>query len=261
MKKKLTLVAFIFASLFVITCMSLIVSNFKKGDFSRGIVGIFLVVGISFLDYKLWNSIHINQTNIDSSSRSWFKRINFPIVLAVFLVLGLVRGNNINEENQSQATRNNVVKNDTKEDKKEDAKEEKEEKEEKKEKEKEKENKKEDKKEEQLPTCDGISITSNCIVDGITYSKYIYHPAKEAVTHVENVQTGTETRTSSPYILCNDGFHWGSMKHRGACSGHNGVADFEHVDTYEIPVYQEQIIEDSPAQDEYYEKEEKQKEE
>lgn len=258
MKKKLTLVAFIFASLFVITCMSLIVSNFKKGDFSRGIVGIFLVVGISFLDYKLWNSIHINQTNIDSSSRSWFKRINFPIVLAVFLVLGLVRGNNINEENQSQATRNNVVKNDTKEDKKEDAKEEKEEK---KEKEKEKENKKEDKKEEQLPTCDGISITSNCIVDGITYSKYIYHPAKEAVTHVENVQTGTETRTSSPYILCNDGFHWGSMKHRGACSGHNGVADFEHVDTYEIPVYQEQIIEDSPAQDEYYEKEEKQKEE
>lgn len=258
MKKKLTLVAFIFASLFVIAGMSVIVSNFKKGDFSRGIVGIFLVVGISFLDYKLWNSIHINQTNIDSSSRSWLKRINFPTVLAVLLVLGLVSGNNERkEENQSQTTRNNVVKNDTKEDKKEDAKEEKEEK---KEKEKEKENKKEDKKEEQLPTCDGISIISNCIVDGITYSKYIYHPAKEAVTHVENVQTGTETRTSSPYILCNDGFHWGSMKHRGACSGHNGVADFEHVDTYEIPVYQEQIVEDSPAQDEYYEKEEKQKE-
>lgn len=256
MKKKLTLVAFIFASLFVIAGMSVIVSNFKKGDFSRGIVGIFLVVGISFLDYKLWNLIHINQTNIDSSSRSWLKRINFPTVLAVLLVLGLVSGNNERkEENQSQTTRNNVVKNDTKEDKKEDAKEEKEEK-----KEKEKENKKEDKKEEQLPTCDGISITSNCIFDGITYSKYIYHPAKEAVTHVENVQTGTETRTSSPYILCNDGFHWGSMKHRGACSGHNGVADFEHVDTYEIPVYQEQIVEDSPAQDEYYEKEEKQKE-
>ena len=256
MKKKLTLVAFIFASLFVIAGMSVIVSNFKKGDFSRGIVGIFLVVGISFLDYKLWNLIHINQTNIDSSSRSWLKRINFPTVLAVLLVLGLVSGNNERkEENQSQTTRNNVVKNDTKEDKKEDAKEEKEEK-----KEKEKENKKEDKKEEQLPTCDGISITSNCLVDGITYSKYIYHPAKEAVTHVENVQTGTETRTSSPYILCNDGFHWGSMKHRGACSGHNGVADFEHVDTYEIPVYQEQIVEDSPAQDEYYEKEEKQKE-
>ena len=258
MKKKLTLVAFILTSLFVMAGMSVIVSYFRKGDFSGGIIAILLVVGISFLDYKLWNSIHINQTNIDSSSRSWFKRINFPIVLTVLLVLGLVSGNNERkEENQSLATRNNVVKNDAKEDKKEDAKEEKEEK---KEKEKEKENKKEDKKEEQLPTCDGISITSNCIVDGITYSKYIYHPAKEAVTHVENVQTGTETRTSSPYILCNDGFHWGSMKHRGACSGHNGVADFEHVDTYEIPVYQEQIVEDSPAQDEYYEKEEKQKE-
>ena len=243
MKKKLTFVAFIFTSLFVIAGMSVVVANFKKGDFSRGIVGIFLVVGISFLDYKLWNSIHINQTNIDSSSRSWFKRINFHIVLAVLLVLGLVSGNNERkEENPSQATRNNVVKNDKKEEKKE------------------KENKKEDKKEEQLPTCDGISITSNCLVDGITYSKYIYHPAKEAVTHMENVQTGTETRTSSPYILCNDGFHWGSMTHRGACSGHNGVADFEHVDTYEIPVYQEQIVEDSPAQDEYYEKEEKQKE-
>ena len=274
MKKKLTFVAFIFTSLFVIAGMSVVVTNFKKGDFSRGIVGIFLVVGISFLDYKLWNSIHINQTNIDSSSRSWFKRINFPIVLAVLLVLGLVSGNNERkEENPSQATRNNVVKNDkkeekkedTKEEKKEDTKEEKKEKENKKEnkkedkKEEKKENKKEDKKEEQLPTCDGISITSNCLVDGITYSKYIYHPAKEAVTHVENVQTGTETRTSSPYILCNDGFHWGSMTHRGACSGHNGVADFEHVDTYEIPVYQEQIVEDSPAQDEYYEKEEKQK--
>ena len=243
MKKKLTFVAFIFTSLFVIAGMSVVVTNFKKGDFSRGIVGIFLVVGISSLDYKLWNSIHINQTNIDSSSRSWFKRINFHIVLAVLLVLGLVSGNNERkEENPSQATRNNVVKNDKKEEKKE------------------KENKKEDKKEEQLPTCDGISITSNCLVDGITYSKYIYHPAKEAVTHMENVQTGTETRTSSPYILCNDGFHWGSMTHRGACSGHNGVADFEHVDTYEIPVYQEQIVEDSPAQDEYYEKEEKQKE-
>ena len=243
MKKKLTFVAFIFTSLFVIAGMSVVVANFKKGDFSRGIVGIFLVVGISSLDYKLWNSIHINQTNIDSSSRSWFKRINFHIVLAVLLVLGLVSGNNERkEENPSQATRNNVVKNDKKEEKKE------------------KENKKEDKKEEQLPTCDGISITSNCLVDGITYSKYIYHPAKEAVTHMENVQTGTETRTSSPYILCNDGFHWGSMTHRGACSGHNGVADFEHVDTYEIPVYQEQIVEDSPAQDEYYEKEEKQKE-
>ena len=259
MKKKLTFVAFIFTSLFVIAGMSVVVANFKKGDFSRGIVGIFLVVGISFLDCKLWNSIHINQTNIDSSSRSWFKRINFHIVLAVLLVLGLVSGNNERkEENPSQATRNNVVKNDKKEEKKEDTKEEKKEKENKKE--EKKEDKKEDKKEEQLPTCDGISITSNCLVDGITYSKYIYHPAKEAVTHMENVQTGTETRTSSPYILCNDGFHWGSMTHRGACSGHNGVADFEHVDTYEIPVYQEQIVEDSPAQDEYYEKEEKQKE-
>ena len=69
MKKKLTFVAFIFTSLFVIAGMSVVVTNFKKGDFSRGIVGIFLVVGISFLDYKLWNSIHINQTNIDSSSR------------------------------------------------------------------------------------------------------------------------------------------------------------------------------------------------
>ena len=222
MKKKLTFVAFIFTSLFVIAGMSVVVANFKKGDLSRGIVGIFLVVGISFLDYKLWNSIHINQTNNDSSSRSWFKRINFPIVLAVLLVLGLVSGNNERkEENPSQATRNNVVKNDKKEEKKEDTKEEKKEKEkdkdkEKDNKEKEKENKKEDKKEEQLPTCDGISITSNCLVDGITYSKYIYHPAKEAVTHVENVQTGTETRTSSPYILCNDGFHWGSMTHRGA---------------------------------------------
>ena len=231
MKKKLTFVAFIFTSLFVIAGMSVIVSNFKKGDLSQGIVGIFLVVGISFLDYKLWEAIHINQSNIDSSSHSWFKRINFTTVLAVLLVLGLLDGNNKRkEESSSQASQNNETENDKKEE------------------------------EKQLPTCDGVSITSDCVVDGITYSKYIYHPAKEAVTHVEKVQTGTETTTSDPYILCKDGFHWGSKTRKGACSGHNGVADPEHVDVIEKPVYEEQIVEDSPAQDEYYEKEEKQKE-
>ena len=232
MKKKLTFAAFIFTSLFVIAGMSVIVSNFKKGDFSQGIVGTFLVVGISFLDYKLWEAIHINQPNIDSSSHSWFKRINFTTVLAVLLVLGLLDGNNKRkEESSSQTSQNNETENDKKE-----------------------------KEEKQLPTCDGVSITSDCVVDGITYSKYIYHPAKEAVTHVEKVQTGTETTTSDPYILCKDGFHWGSKTRKGACSGHNGVADPEHVDVIEKPVYEEQIVEDSPAQDEYYEKEEKQKE-
>lgn len=232
MKKKLTFAAFIFTSLFVIAGMSVIVSNFKKGDLSQGIVGIFLVVGISFLDYKLWEAIHINQPNIDSSSHSWFKRINFTTVLAILLVLGLVDGNNKRkEESSSQASQNNETKNDKKEEE-----------------------------EKQLPTCDGASITSDCVVDGITYSKYIYHPAKEAVTHIEKVQTGTETTTSDPYILCKDGFHWGSKTRKGACSGHNGVADPEHVDVIEKPVYEEQIVEDSPAQDEYYEKEEKQKE-
>ena len=232
MKKKLTFAAFIFTSLFVIAGMSVIVSNFKKGDFSRGIVGIFLVVGISFLDYKLWNSIHINQSNIGSSSHSWFKRINFTTVLAVLLVLGLLDGNNKRkEESSSQTSQNNETENDKKEEE-----------------------------EKQPPTCDGVSITSDCVVDGITYSKYIYHPAKEAVTHIEKVQTGTETTTSDPYILCKDGFHWGSKTRKGACSGHNGVADPEHVDVIEKPVYEEQIVEDSPAQDEYYEKEEKQKE-
>ena len=220
MKKKLTFVAFIFTSLFVIAGMSVVVSNFKKGDFSQGVVGIFLVVGISFLDYKLWEAIHINQPNIDSSSHSWFKRINFTTVLAVLLVLGLLDGNNKRkEESSSQASQNNETENDKKEE------------------------------EKQLPTCDGVSITSDCVVDGITYSKYIYHPAKEAVT-----------TTSDPYILCKDGFHWGSKTRKGACSGHNGVADPEHVDVIEKPVYEEQIVEDSPAQDEYYEKEEKQKE-
>lgn len=231
MKKKLTFVAFIFTSLFVIAGMSVVVSNFKKGEFSQGVVGIFLVVGISFLDYKLWEAIHINQPNIDSSSHSWFKRINFTTVLAVLLVLGLLDGNNKRkEESSSQASQNNETENDKKEE------------------------------EKQLPTCDGVSITSDCVVDGITYSKYIYHPAKEAVTHVEKVQTGTETTTSDPYILCKDGFHWGSKTRKGACSGHNGVADPEHVDVIEKPVYEEQIVEDSPAQDEYYEKEEKQTE-
>ena len=232
MKKKLAFVAFIFTSLFVIAGMSVIVSNFKKGDFSQGIVGTFLVVGISFLDYKLWEAIHINQPNIDSSSHSWFKRINFTTVLAVLLVLGLLDGNNKRkEESSSQTSQNNETENDKKE-----------------------------KEEKQLPTCDGVSITSDCVVDGITYSKYIYHPAKEAVTHIEKVQTGTETTTSDPYILCKDGFHWGSKTRKGACSGHNGVAEPEHVDVIEKPVYEEQIVEDSPAQDEYYEKEEKQEE-
>lgn len=265
MKKKLTLVAFIFTSLFLIASISVSVSYFKKGDFSGGIISILLVVGISFLDHKLWKSIH-NKTNGRLSNFFGFNRMNFTIFLIILFILGFADGiHRRREENLAQTTRNDkketdnnqsqTTNNESRTDKKEDVKEnipsqtvknnEL------------RNNEKEDKKEEKLPTCDGISITSDCVVDGIAYSKYIYHPAKEAVSHVENVQTGTETRTSSPYILCNDGFHWGSMTHRGACSGHNGVADFEHVDTFEIPVYQEQVVEDSPAQEEYYEKEEK----
>ena len=52
MKKKLTFVAFIFTSLFVIAGMSVVVTNFKKGDFSRGIVGIFPLQTLEFDSYK-----------------------------------------------------------------------------------------------------------------------------------------------------------------------------------------------------------------
>jgi hypothetical protein len=105
----------------------------------------------------------------------------------------------------------------------------------------------------EIPICDGVSVTSGCQVDGVMYSKYVYHPAVPEQSHVESVPT-TETVQTGACTLCKDGtFSPTCATGRGACSHHGGVAKWN------APVYRdqttttEQKVVDSPAVAEYYE--------
>ena len=88
-------------------------------------------------------------------------------------------------------------------------------------------------KEEEIPTCDGTSITSDCEVDGIIYSTYKYYPAEEEKYHYETVTT-YERKITGYCTLCNDGTYSPTCATgRGACSHHGGVRE------YNAPVYSE----------------------
>lgn len=105
------------------------------------------------------------------------------------------------------------------------------------------------------PTCDGITVTKDCVLNGVLYTTYIYHPAVPATTHVEQ-RSATEKVQTGTCTLCRDGT-WSPTcaVGRGACSHHGGVAQ------YDAPVYDyqtttwEETVQDSPAQDAYYETE------
>jgi hypothetical protein len=104
-----------------------------------------------------------------------------------------------------------------------------------------------------VPVCDGTTVTTACEVDGIMYSTYIYHPAVPEQSHIES-QTVTEQVQTGTCTLCNDGTMSPSCAvGRGACSHHNGVAQ------YGAPVYGnethtiENKVVDAPAADAYYE--------
>ena len=73
------------------------------------------------------------------------------------------------------------------------------------------------------PTCDGTNVTEGCVLDGVRYNKYIYHPAVEERSHMEQRSSSQQVITGY-CTLCNDGTYSPSCATgRGACSHHGGV--------------------------------------
>ncbi len=131
--------------------------------------------------------------------------------------------------------------------------------------------------------CDGTDVTINCIgEDGLKYSLYVLHPAKEKTTkivhheatkevsHIVHHDTEYGTRQVADCIKtnisykngtcaltrCNDGTYSGSTG-RGTCSYHGGVAYgggpwyTYRTETYVVrAAYDEKVI-DVPAREAY----------
>jgi len=104
------------------------------------------------------------------------------------------------------------------------------------------------------PTCDGTSVTTTCMFDGVSYKTYIYHPAVVEKTHTETVTT-YQKEVTSYCTLCNDGTYSPSCSTgSGTCSHHSGVAQWNAPIYSNVPVYSPKTIVDVPAQQAYYEK-------
>lgn len=104
------------------------------------------------------------------------------------------------------------------------------------------------------PICDGVSITTNCIVDGLSYKTYVYHPAVAEKSHIETV-TVYKQEVTGYCTLCNDGTYSPSCATgRGACSHHDGVAQWNAPVYSNVPEHSTKTVIDVPAQDAYYEK-------
>jgi len=102
--------------------------------------------------------------------------------------------------------------------------------------------------------CDGTTVTTNCTVDGIDYTTYIYHPAVAEKSHTETVTTYKQEVTGY-CTLCNDGTYSPSCATgRGTCSHHHGVAEWNAPEYSNVPVYSTKTVIDAPAQAAYYEK-------
>jgi hypothetical protein len=105
-----------------------------------------------------------------------------------------------------------------------------------------------------ISTCDGTSVTSNCSLDSVSYKTYIYHAAVPEKSHNETVTTYHQEVTRY-CTLCNDGTYSPSCATgRGACSYHNGVAQWNAPIVSNVPTTNTKSVIDTPAQDAYYEK-------
>jgi len=104
------------------------------------------------------------------------------------------------------------------------------------------------------PTCDGTDVTSDCVVDGVTYRTYIYHAGVAEQSHTET-DTSYKQELSGYCTLCGDGTYSPSCATgRGACSYHEGVAQWNAPRYRQVPVTTTRVVIDAPAQDAYYEK-------
>lgn len=106
---------------------------------------------------------------------------------------------------------------------------------------------------QKIQTCDGVNIVSECELEGIVYKTYIYHSAKEEISHYET-KTTYEKQVVGYCTLCNDGTRSPSCSTgRGTCSHHGGVAQW-NAPVYGNVAKNEQIkVIDSPFVEEWYE--------
>lgn len=104
------------------------------------------------------------------------------------------------------------------------------------------------------PTCDGVNVTASCTKDGISYKTYIYHPAVAEKTRTETT-ISYKQEISGYCTLCNDGTYSPSCATgRGACSRHDGVAEWNAPRYRQVPVENKKIIVEAPAKEAFYEK-------
>ena len=103
-------------------------------------------------------------------------------------------------------------------------------------------------------TCDGVSTTTNCELEGIKYASYIFHAAMPEKSHDEIVTTYIE-EVSGYCTLCSDGTYSPSCATgRGACSHHGGVAQWNAPVHRKVPQYTTKKVIDVAAQEAYYQK-------
>ena len=236
--KKILWTGFIFCSIFFFAFVSLAITSVKERSITGFLFSALLTAGASLLNYKLWKRIH-NGFLVESISGNIFKDNKFIIIMVILSIFGISSG--LSDQKTHNLSNKETISENKKDEKPQ---------------EKQQENSQDEntkEKKEELPTCDGKKVTSNCKVGDITYLKYIYHPAQKAVMHTEKVQTGTKNEYSNPYTLCADGSRSGATG-KGACSKHGGVAEWKHRDLIKVPIYEEKTIIDSPAKNEYYEK-------
>ena len=105
------------------------------------------------------------------------------------------------------------------------------------------------------PTCDGTTVTEGCVLDGVRYNRYVYHPAVEQQSHME--QRSSQEQVITGYCtLCMDNTYSPSCATgKGACSHHGGVQQW-NAPRYgtQTNTWEEEVI-DVPAQAEYFETE------
>ncbi|HVW23272.1 MAG TPA: hypothetical protein VHB51_02215 [Candidatus Saccharimonadales bacterium] len=102
--------------------------------------------------------------------------------------------------------------------------------------------------------CDGTTVISDCTVDGVNYSTYIYHQETPEKTHTEKTTT-YQKKVIGYCTLCNDGTYSPTCATgRGACSYHGGVAEWNAPEYENVPVTTNKTVVDSPAEPAYYEK-------
>lgn len=105
-----------------------------------------------------------------------------------------------------------------------------------------------------MATCDGTTVKDSCKHEGAIYKTFIYYPAVAEKTHTVTDTTYKEVITGY-CTLCNDGTYSPSCATgRGACSWHDGVAQWNAPRTSRVPVSTERVVVDAPAIAEHYEK-------